>query len=499
MEGNGDQFADEGETGAPEVLTNDGTTTEGEKKSMASDLWSVVKPYKNEIMLNQIMEHEPGDDRRAAIINCLRDMGVKVFIIEAKSIETTADILHHVHRVVDYVSRENQLFSAGYVDEDGNPADPLGFQRCLLYQDRSGRLFNLVMAKHAVGPASQYESLMTSFSGIEAMALITILCRSFACVAKGATLDNLAPARLSLIIGLVFTEEISLAWLNAQMMVKSAPSISAHTLTSRVGSDLLRKVAIFLLATAGSASDDSTRGWITISGIALACILALANLGSRAWHFMGWKPMPYAGPLHSTLAFLGAIATGIMFPYMGHRKVHVGGRPAMEHVISTAVIVGLIFAISDIDEVQRYLVVGSEDCDQDYVNIAVGAWWTFTFVTGLFYATTIPYKPPTTPTEPEEEEPLLEEDHASPVGYTVPNLPVFEVDPSLAWSGTFECCTISMQAILGLILAIVIGGGIVYLGITDEDDEWLGNGDGAFRFLRQSWDDDDDENESMSF
>eukprot|EP00523_Entomoneis_sp_CCMP467_P003925 CAMPEP_0168743584 /NCGR_PEP_ID=MMETSP0724-20121128/13652_1 /TAXON_ID=265536 /ORGANISM="Amphiprora sp., Strain CCMP467" /LENGTH=510 /DNA_ID=CAMNT_0008791219 /DNA_START=137 /DNA_END=1670 /DNA_ORIENTATION=+ len=488
-----EEFNDENKVEMP--TNNDGnTTTEGgDKKSMASDLWSLVKPYKHEILLNQIIEHEPGDERRAAIINVLRDMGVKVFIIEAKSIETTADILHHVHRVVDYVSRENQLFSAGYIDDDGNPADPLGFQRCLLYQDRAGRLFNLMMAKHAVGPASQYEGLMTSFSGVEAMCLITILCRSFACIEDQDNLDALAPARLSLILGLVFTEELSLAWLNAQMMVKSAPSVSAHTLTSYVGADLLRKAAIFLLATASAAQDDSTRGWITVSGIGLACCLALANLGSRAWHFMGWKPFPYAGPMHSVLAFMAAILTGLLFPYMGHRKVHVGGRPAMEHVISSAVIVGLIYVASDIDEVQRYLIVGSENCDQDYVNIAVGGWWTFTFVSSLFYATTIPYKPPNAPTEPEEEEPLLEQDHASPVGYKVPNVPDFEVDPTLAWSGTFQWCTISMQAFVGLVLAIVIGGGIVYLGIIDDDDEYLGNGDGAFLSYRDiSADENDD-------
>merc|ERR1712150_101105 len=130
-------------------------------------------------------------------------------------------------------------------------------------------------------------------------------------------------------------------------------------------------------------------------------------------------------------------------------------------------------------------IVGSADCDQDYVNIAVGAWWTFTFVTSLVYATTIPYKPPNAPTEPDDEEPLLEKDHASPVGYKVPNLPNFEVDPSLAWSGAFEFCTISMQAFIGLILAVIIGGGLIYLGVTDVDDDILGNDDGAFRFLSQ--------------
>lgn len=267
------------------------------------------------------------------------------------------------------------------------------------------------------------------------------------------------------------------------MLVRSLPSISAHTLTSFLDADLLRKAAIFLLATAGSAKDADTRGWITIAGVALTCVLALANLGSRAWHFMGWRPLQYSGPGKSYLAFFMAVLVGILFPYMGHRKVHVGGKVAMEHVVTTAVLVGAIFAISDIDEVQRYLISSSENCDQDFVNIVVGGWFTFTFISSVAYTLSLPYKPPETPTEPDEEEPLLEKNHASPVGFNVPSLPNFEVDPTLASEGWFEVCALQMQAIVGVLLALVIGGGIIYLGFLEEDDEVFGNGEGIVRRL----------------
>ncbi|KAL7569922.1 hypothetical protein ACA910_008583 [Epithemia clementina (nom. ined.)] len=468
-----DTFQDENDVAVPEDLTETGMSDM--KKSYDEGVWSVsaIKPYKREMISNEIANNEPGDERRAAVINALRDLGVKVFIIEAKSIETTSDILHHIHRVIDYVSRENQMFSLGQLDENGEHLDPLGFQRCLLYQDRSGRLFNLVIAQHAVGPASKFEELMDSFKGVEAMVALTVLCRSFSCVMNDANLDLLEPARLSLILGLVFSEELGLSYTFAQMFVRATPSISAHTLTTFVGSDLLRKAVILLLAVAGGASDRSTRGYVTVAGISLACALFLANLGSRAWRYMGWKPFPYQGPFSGPLAWLAAVLTGCIFPFMGHRKVHVGGRPAMEHVISTAIIVAIIFMASDIDSVQRFLVVGSENCNQDYVNIIVGGWWTFTFISSILMVMAIPYDDYNiTPAEPEDEEQLLVHDHASPVGYKVPNLPDFELDPSLAGGGVAPACPLSMMSFCGIFLAIIFGGGMVYLGLIDEDDDF---------------------------
>ena len=286
-------------------------------------------------------------------------------------------------------------------------------------------------------------------------------------------LDMLEPARLSLILGLVFSEELGLSYTFAQMFVRATPSISAHALTTFVGSDLLRKAVILLLAVAGSAKDNSTRGYVTVAGISLACALFLANLGARAWRFMGWKPFPYQGPFSGPLAWLAAVFTGAVFPFMGHRKVHVGGRTAMEHVIITAVIVAIVFMASDIDNVQRFLVVGSENCDQDYVNIIVGGWWTFAFISSLLMVMAIPYDDYNiTPAEPEDEEQLLEQDHSSPVGYKVPNLPDFELDPTLAGNGVAAGCPLNVMSFCGIFLVIVFGGGIVYLGLIDDDDDF---------------------------
>ena len=135
----------------------------------------ICAPYKVEVFQQQLDEHCPGSARRAAVIGALQDLGVKVFIIDSISTPTTADILHHVRRVVGFIARENRVRAK---------TGPLGYQRCLLYQDHQGRLFNLMLSKHAVGPASLWHDYLDSFSGLEAVAAIMILSRSFPCAAS---------------------------------------------------------------------------------------------------------------------------------------------------------------------------------------------------------------------------------------------------------------------------------------------------------------------------
>jgi hypothetical protein len=101
----------------------------------------ICKPYKQEIIAQQIENSLPGADRRKAVIGALRDLGVEVFIIEGKSITSTTDILFHVKRIVGFVAAKNRTKF-----RDG----PLGFQRCMLYLDQEGRLFNLLLVNHAV-------------------------------------------------------------------------------------------------------------------------------------------------------------------------------------------------------------------------------------------------------------------------------------------------------------------------------------------------------------
>jgi hypothetical protein len=70
---------------------------------------------------------------------------------------------------------------------------------------------------------------------------------------------------------------------------------------------------------------------------------------------------------------------------------------------------------------------------------------------------------------PEDEEPLLEEDHASPVGYKVPNLPEFPIDPSMAVRG-IHGVNLLCEFIVGVLMAVVLGAGMCFLAFTNADD-----------------------------
>lgn len=103
-----------------------------------------------------------------------------------------------------------------------------------------------------------------------------------------------------------------------------------------------------------------------MAGVIGAILLLLANLGARSWHALRWRPLRYTGFGSFWIAYLLAIGTGFAFPYMGHNAISTGGKGAMEYVLRTAIIVAVVFVLSDIDELQNFLVVGSEVCNLFY-------------------------------------------------------------------------------------------------------------------------------------
>jgi hypothetical protein len=248
------------------------------------------------------------------------------------------------------------------------------------------------------------------------------------------------------------------------MMIRATPSVSAHNLTAPIDGDLMRKVVIFALALAG-ATDGVLQKVLTYGGIVGACVIMLANLGARSWHFLRWKPIRYNGMGSFGLAYILAVVTGLLVPYMGHRSISVGGKSAMEYVMKTAFVVAAIFVLSDLDEIQKFLVIGSENCDQSIVNHIVGSWWTLTLIVSLFLVRKVPCKEQ----KPENGERLLVEDHGSPVGYKVPSLPDFEIDPSLANTGS-KWIPIQLEFLMGLIMAFGVGGFIIALAYTSLDE-----------------------------
>jgi hypothetical protein len=82
--------------------------------------------------------------------------------------------------------------------------------------------------------------------------------------------------------------------------------------------------------------------------------------------------------------------------------------------------------------------------------------------------------PPKNQTPSVGEELLLKKDHASPVGYKVPNLPDFEIDPSLANTGS-NYLSLKVELIIGIIISMAVGGSIVALAFTSWDEDVIEN------------------------
>ena len=100
------------------------------------DGYWVCNPYECEVLEHQLKKYPQGDERRCTIIKTLQDLGVKVFVIDGRKTEGLSDIMKHVRKITIFVARENA--EQPYMG-------PVGYLRCLLYQDDKGHLFNMVL------------------------------------------------------------------------------------------------------------------------------------------------------------------------------------------------------------------------------------------------------------------------------------------------------------------------------------------------------------------
>jgi hypothetical protein len=151
----------------------------GSDESASDSSWRgnwLCRPYKRERLLEEICSaNRKGVNGHATVLNTLKNSGVMIFIIDSKVSITTADIMTSVHNVIRHVSKDERL----------RPAfNTRVAQRCLLYRDHEGRFFNLTLADHTTASAGQWRRLLDSFSGFQAIMVLTVLCRSFACATQ---------------------------------------------------------------------------------------------------------------------------------------------------------------------------------------------------------------------------------------------------------------------------------------------------------------------------
>jgi hypothetical protein len=124
----------------------------------------------------------------------------------------------------------------------------------------------------------------------------------------------------------------------------------------------------------------------------------------------------------------------------------------------------------------------SQNCDQDLVNIIVSLWWSVTLICSISVVRLIPFRDLT----PGDGERLLVDDHTSPVGYKVPSLPDFEVDPDLSNEGN-PLFSINMEFTFGIVLAILVGFVMVAFTLSDWEHILTDNFDGAVGALKEDF------------
>lgn len=74
---------------------------------------------------------------------------------------------------------------------------------------------------------------------------------------------------------------------------------------------------------------------------------------------------------------------------------------------------------------------------------------------------------------------FLVPDHSSPVGYRVPALPDYEIDPSAMYTATssftaeylLSCFSLDCEFVFGLFFVAAVGSAFLYLSVTNVDEE----------------------------
>lgn len=402
-----------------------------------SQKWECQQFYKTQILQSIIDQHDNKDGRQT--IDQLKEFGITVYLAEHDTVN-----MKLLRQVISHVS----------ANKNDNSRERHENQRCILYRNKDGQLFNLTLNNGSGGLAGAWKNLIISFSGLQAMVAMCVLARAFACMNPNS---NVQPGYfLGLLLGLVLYEEMSHSFLNVAMLVQGLPSVAAFSLVSGFDSDWARKIAVFMLALAAAQEGGSFAQKVcTLLGIATSMCLLAVNLGSRAWQHMRWKPIRQIGLLTPVYAFIAALVTGLLFPFMGFRRIQSGGKSAIRLIIINCAIVAILFVLSDMDAVQGFLYQG-EACDQSITNIALGSWLAFSSISCIFAARSV--TPPETVEDAEGEiDLILDEDQTSPVGFRVPNFPDFPIDPAHYTEDGFTCVSTNVQTFIAVLTCLGLG------------------------------------------
>jgi hypothetical protein len=169
--------------------------------------------------------------------------------------------------------------------------------------------------------------------------------------------------------------------------------------------------------------------YLALVGMGITIAVLASNLGSRAWKNLKIKPYPLDRSLaNSFFKFIGvyiiSILVGIIVPFLGFKKVQIGGLVAIRHILVMSVTLYGVILISDPNILSMLSILPYQTDQmlhqQKLTTIVLGTWWmTATLVSLYLSYLLIPLKN----LAPEPSAALLTESNLSPVGYCVLHIP----------------------------------------------------------------------------
>ena len=137
------------------------------KSEIAVQDWQLYQKEKLDLVIRDFSVNSTS--RRDAVFKVLEGMGVKTFIVVSGREDNVKEIVQRVRDVIGFVS----ILKRSGLDK---------LNCCLLFQDKDGFLYNLVVPKEMAGPHEQYQASLSEFSCVQAMGALTVLSRTFACM-----------------------------------------------------------------------------------------------------------------------------------------------------------------------------------------------------------------------------------------------------------------------------------------------------------------------------
>ncbi len=174
--------------------------------------------------------------------------------------------------------------------------------------------------------------------------------------------------------------------------------------------------------------------YLALVGMGLTFAVLSSNLGSRAWKNLKMKP--YALDRHfanSLIKYIGvyvvSILLGIVVPFLGFKKVGLGGLVAIRHITLMSLLLYGVIVFSDPNILSSLFILPDQvdqvQNQQKLTTLILGAWWMSATIVSLYTCyLLIPLKILT----PGSSATLMIESNLSPVGYCALHIPLHEIE-----------------------------------------------------------------------